>query len=141
MKHHISTSIIIEAPVAKVWEVFTNFKDYPNWNPFIKSLEGPIAVGQNFKVELGSMKFKPVAQVYNIMEEFTWQGKLLMPGIFDGRHSFVFTALENGSTQLVQSEQFAGILIPFMKKKLDTEVLDGFKAMNTKLKERVEEMS
>ncbi len=141
MKHQITTSIIIEAPIEKVWDVFVDFKNYPSWNPFIKSIEGPIAVGEKFKAAIGGMKFKPVTQVFSPMKEFTWQGQLGLPRIFDGQHSFVFTPLEDGSTRLVQSEQFRGLLVPLMKKKLNTETLDGFKAMNEALKELAEERS
>lgn len=35
---HIQTGITIAADSRTVWEVLTNLKDYPNWNPLNQSL-------------------------------------------------------------------------------------------------------
>mgnify|MGYP003113237647 CR=1 FL=1 len=137
MKHQIITSITINADLKTVWEVFTDFESYPNWNPFIKSIKGEIAEGKKFHAEIGGMKFKPTTKVFKL-EEFTWLGRLFIPGIFDGRHSFVFEETKDGKTLMIQKEHFKGILVPLMRKKLDTEVLDGFKLMNAELKELAE---
>ena len=139
MKHQISTTITIHATVETVWNIFTKFEDYPNWNPFIKSIQGTIKVGERFQATIGGMKFKPTTKVYTPNQEFTWLGRLFIPGIFDGRHSFLFQSNNDGSTTLIQKEGFSGILVPFMKRKLDTEIKQGFEAMNEKLKELAEE--
>jgi hypothetical protein len=138
MKHHISTQIIINKDVKTVWSIFTNFEDYPNWNPFIKSIKGTIKVGKQFQAEISTMKFKPTTKVFTPNKEFTWLGKLLIPGIFDGRHSFLFESNADGTTTVIQKEDFKGILVPFMKKKLNTEIKQKFEAMNEKLKELAE---
>jgi hypothetical protein len=138
MKHNISTSITINADIETVWKIFTNFDDYPNWNPLIKSITGPVVVGQRFTAVIQNTTFKPMVKVFNAEEELTWQGKLFIRGIFDGRHSFIFKSLENGKTTLIQKEEFGGILIPFVKKKLNTDIVDAFNAMNEKLKELAE---
>lgn len=138
MKHQIITSITINADIKTVWEIFADFEAYPNWNPFIKSIKGEIAVGKKFHAEIGSMKFKPMTKVFQIKEEFTWLGRLFIPGIFDGRHSFIFEETKYGKTVMIQKEHFNGILVPFMRKKLDSEIADGFKLMNVKLKELAE---
>jgi hypothetical protein len=44
-------------------------------------------------------------------------------------------------TLFVHSEHFSGLLVPFMRKKLNREILPGFEAMNSALKARVESMS
>ncbi len=138
MKYQLHTEIIINADIKTVWSIFTDFKNYPNWNPFIKSIEGEIKVGERFQAEIGSFKFKPTTKVYNQEEELTWLGRLLIPGVFDGRHSFQFKENSDGTTSLIQSERFSGILVPFMKKKLNTEIKANFESMNEKLKELAE---
>ena len=138
MKHEISTTITIQAPISTVWKEFFNFSEYPNWNPFIKSIKGDIILNQSFKAESGNMKFNPTVKVLKPNEEFSWLGKLFFTGLFDGRHSFIFHQNENGSTTLIQKESFSGILGGLMKKKLDSEIVDGFNAMNRALKERCE---
>lgn len=141
MKHQISTSIIIQSDLETVWNIFTDFKSYPDWNPFIKSLTGEITVDKKFNVELSGMKFSPIALIFKEQQEFTWLGKLVFPGIFDGRHSFTFEQLENGKVKMTQKEDFSGILVRLLKKKLDFEVKQGFMAMNEKLKELSEAQS
>ncbi|MDX2360178.1 MAG: SRPBCC domain-containing protein [Crocinitomicaceae bacterium] len=138
MKHQISTSIIINAVPASVWKVLTDFEAYPQWNPFIKSIKGTIRLGQRFDAEIGTMKFKPTTQAFEENKEFTWLGHFLFSGIFDGRHSFEIADNGDGTTTLIQKEEFNGLLVRFMKKKLDTEIVSGFNTMNEKLKERVE---
>jgi len=139
MKYQLHTEIIIKADLETVWSIFSDFEHYPNWNPFIKSIQGNIKVGERFKAEIGDFRFKPTVQVFNEKQELTWLGRLLIPGIFDGKHSFFFTEESAGTTTLVQREDFRGILVPFMKKKLSTEIKQGFESMNMKLKELAEQ--
>ena len=48
----LNTSIDIDAPPDAVWSVFYDFDQYADWNPFIRSLEGPTEVGDEFEVAL-----------------------------------------------------------------------------------------
>ncbi len=43
-----------------------------------------------------------------------------------------------GGTRLVHSERLTGILVPFLRKSLDTQTFAGFEAMNAALKARAE---
>ena len=141
MKHEISTSITINASIERVWEEFYTFSEYPNWNPFIKAITGTIALNQPFRAEIGTMKFSPVLKVLKPQEEFTWLGKLLFKRLFDGQHTFLFAANGDGTTTMIQKEAFSGILVGMMKKKLDSEIIDGFKSMNSALKLRCERLT
>lgn len=57
---HISTEIEINAPAETVWTIFTDFDKYPEWNPFIKSVEGEVKQGMVFKVKLQQPDSKPM---------------------------------------------------------------------------------
>lgn len=138
MKYQINTSININADRSTVWKVLTDFEQYPDWNPFIKSIKGKIEVGKKFHAHIDTMKFKPTTLVYQENVEFTWLGHLLIPGIFDGKHSFILEENNDGTTTLIQKESFKGILIRFMKKRLENEFVGKFRLMNEKLKEVVE---
>ena len=54
----IYTEIIIDAPVAHVWEKLVDFKHYDTWHPVFKRIElnVPLAVGANAHL---CMKAKP----------------------------------------------------------------------------------
>lgn len=138
MAFQISTSIAISASPEQVWAVFSDFAAYPTWNPFIRSITGEVAVNKKFKAEIGTMKFSPTVLVFEANSEFTWIGHLLFPGIFDGKHSFLLHENEEGGTTFIQKEEFKGILVPFFKKKLSTEIVASFEEMNRSLKRLVE---
>jgi hypothetical protein len=71
-------------------------------------------------------------------QRFEWLGHLLFPGLFDGKHSFELIAHGDGTTTLVQSEAFRGILVPFLKKMLNGPTTEGFNRMNEAVKQRAE---
>ncbi len=143
MAKEITTEITIKASPEKVWNILTDFENYPNWNPFIKSLSGKVAVGKKINVKLeppGSkaMIFKPTVLAFNKNKELRWLGQLVFRGLFDGEHKFEITDNGNGTSLFRQSEKFNGVLIPLYKKMLDTNTVDGFNQMNQKLKELAE---
>jgi len=137
-KKEINTSINISASAQKVWSILTNFDDYENWNPFIKSIRGNVSQGQKIDVELDGMKFKPEVLVFEKEKEFRWKGALLFKGLFDGEHSFHIIDNGDGSVRFEHNEKFSGILVGLFAKKLDGETTDGFIAMNQALKEMAE---
>lgn len=131
----IKTTIQIAATPQKVWNVLTDFEQYPNWNPFIKSAEGKFAVGNKVAINAGGMNFKPRILVYNEKKEIRWIGKLLVKGFFDGEHIFKIVENKDGTVTFKQEEKFTGILVGLFAKKLDNETKVGFEQMNQKLKE------
>jgi hypothetical protein len=140
MAFEITTEIKINASSKQVWSVLTNFNNYPNWNPFITSLKGDVYVGNTIEVNLLGMKMKPKVLAFNKNQEFRWLGHLFIKGLFDGEHRFVLNQNNDGSTTLIHSEKFYGILVPLFKKSLLGKVKDGFKQMNVSVKNRTEEL-
>jgi len=143
MSKEIKTEILIQASPEKVWQVLTDFDHYLQWNPFIKSIEGNVAVGNTIKARIEppgatGMTFKPVVLVYTEAKEFRWLGHLLIKGLFDGEHCFTLIDNEDGSTTFIQSEKFTGVLVPLFSKMLDTNTIEGFRQMNEKLKQEAE---
>ena len=139
----LTTEIEINASVEKVWEILIDFKKYPQWNPFIKSIDGKIIEGATFEVALEQadskpMVFKPKCLKFEKNKEFRWLGHLFIPGIFDGEHIFSLLDLDNGKTKFIQKENFKGLLVPFLWKQLNTKTRAGFELMNEKLKELAE---
>ena len=143
MAKEIKTEIVIHATPAKVWSILTNFDNYPNWNPFIKSINGEVLVGNKITArieppEAKGMTFKPKILCYETNKELKWIGHLLFAGLFDGEHKFELIDNGDGTTTFRQSEKFRGILVPLFKKMLDNNTKKGFEAMNRKLKELAE---
>ncbi len=139
----VYTEIRINASIDKVWNVFTDFEKYPEWNPFIKSLKGNPGIDKKIEVFLQpptgkGMKFTPKVLKFENQKEFRWIGKLFLSRIFDGEHTFKLIDNQDGTTTFIQYEHFRGILIPFMKKMLDNDTKKGFENMNEALKIRCE---
>lgn len=140
MNKEIKTSIMIQAPVSKVWEILTDFEAYPSWNPFIKSLSGEVKAGNKIKVALPGMNFRPTVLAFEENKELRWIGNLLFKGIFDGEHRFLLSENPDGSTTFEHAEKFSGILVGPFSKKLDRETKPGFESMNESLKMRAEQL-
>lgn len=138
MVKQIKTSIIINASKEKVWEILTDFKSYPEWNSFIKSVSGDVKVGNQIQIKLQGMTFKPTILTFNENTELKWLGHLWFKGLFDGEHSFLLTDNGNGTTSFEQRENFSGILVKLFSKSLDKDTKNGFEQMNKELKIRVE---
>ena len=146
MQHQLDTKIDIDAPPSTVWEILSDLDGYAEWNPFIVSSSGDVAVGEKLNNRLQppggkAMTFKPTVTEVEVGHTFEWLGRLGVPGIFDGRHRFELEAAPNGGTRLIHSEQLSGVLVRFMRKSLDTQTLQGFQDMNVALKDRAEARS
>jgi len=139
MTKEIKTSIRIQAPASKVWEVLTDFEAYQAWNPFIQSLTGEVKVNSRIKVDLPGMTFRPKVLAFEPNKELRWIGNLLFKGIFDGEHRFLLTENADGSTTFEHAEKFTGILVGPFSKKLDRDTKPGFESMNESLKARAEQ--
>ena len=131
MAKEIKTEILIHATSDKVWNILIDFENYPNWNPFIKSIKGTAKVGNKILARMEppgakGMTFKPRVLVVDINKEFKWIGHLIIPGLFDGEHTFELIDNGNGTTTFRQNEKFRGILIPFFKKMIEKNTVQGF---------------
>lgn len=142
MKHQLETEIDISASPEAVWDVLTDLDRYSDWNPFVVSSQGTVAVGKRLTNRMQNpggraMTIKPTVTAADPGETFEWLGHLGLPGLFDARHRFELETTTNG-TRLVHSEHFKGLLVRFMRKMVDTDTRDGFHAMNAALKTRAE---
>lgn len=140
----IESSIEIDAPPERVWEVFAAFDSFPQWNPFVAHLTGQVGVGERIEVRLTppggkAMTFTPRVMAITPEKEFRWLGNLLMPGLFDGEHQFLLEPIDGARTRFIQREDFTGVLVPLVLRMVGTSTRAGFEAMNTALKQRVEE--
>ena len=114
MNKSIKTEIVINASREKVWNILTDFDNYPKWNPFIIKIEGELVKGKKLTNTMlnGGKKFvfKPTILSVIPHQYFDWLGKLFIPGIFDGHHYFEIDELSSNQIKLTQGEHFWGIL-------------------------------
>lgn len=135
----IYTEIEINASSDTVWDILTDFDNFPNWNPFIKEISGKLQEGARIEVFIkppnsNGMKFKPKILTYRPGKELRWLGNLWIPKLFEGEHSLIIEKISEDKVLFIQKEKFSGLLVPFFSGILkDTE--SGFKLMNQALKQ------
>jgi hypothetical protein len=139
----IVSQIEIDATPSRVWSVLTDFHAFPDWNPFVRHIEGEPRTGKRLRVTIQppggkQMTFEPTVLAAHTTMELRWLGHVLFPGIFDGEHYFRIYEVGEGRSRLVHGERFTGVLVPFLRKSLDTVTRAGFVAMNGALKARLE---
>jgi hypothetical protein len=134
----IEHSIVIPAPAAVVWSRLTDTQRFPSWNPFISELTGDLKTGSKLSVRINppggkAMSFAPTVTVVEQGRRLEWLGRMGIPGIFDGRHSFTLEQIDDHTTRLTQAERFTGCLVPFTGSLL-RRTAAGFEAMNQALR-------
>jgi hypothetical protein len=140
----IKTQIEVNAAPERVWAVLTDFEQTPSWNPFIRSMTGPLAEGRRIEVLIqppgqSAMTFKPMLLTVKPARELRWRGSLVLPGVFDGKHAFLLDEIAPQKTRLAQSETFSGLLAHLiMSDSMLQATRAGFIAMNEALKRRAE---
>jgi hypothetical protein len=135
MKKEIKTEIIIHSTIEKVWTIITDFKAYPNWNPWILSLTGDVKVNNTITVKVPGMTFKPKVIAFENKKEIKWLGKLFFSGLFDGEHQLLLIDNNDGTITFKHNEKFNGILLGLLN---TDKTKKGFQNMNQKLKSLAE---
>jgi hypothetical protein len=138
----LTSMVEIDAAPSTVWEVLTDFASYGQWNPVEISMKGRAVAGtvlEHTSRLPGSkpMTFRPTIVCAKPNEELAWKGKVVVPGMFDVVHRFRLERLPRGGTRLHQSEQFRGVLIPFLGATL-RKTRGAFDLANAAIKRRAE---
>ena len=138
----VHAAIHIEAEPEDVWLVLTDFGSYPEWNPFITSVQGDLSPGQTLSLRLvptgkPEYSFRPKVLSVTPGRKYCWRGRTLLPEILDGVHCFRVEP-EAAGTRFTQQEDFRGVLAPLLWSRVGNRIQGGMVTMNSALKERVE---
>jgi hypothetical protein len=131
-------SIEITASPERVWQVLTDFAEYPGWNPMIPKMKGELKEGAKLKGTVGlgpaRIPFMPTLLTVEPNVELRWKGGV--PGAFVADHRFIIEAISDSTTLLRHHETYAGVFKPFGPfNKVPDSVHAGF---NSALKRRAE---
>ena len=137
----IRTTADIDATPDIAWQVLTDFDSYAQWNPFIPAAAGEATVGSRLTVELAPpggrrMTIRPTITAAEPKRLLEWLGRLGLRGVFDGCHRFELEPLPNNRTQLTQSENFRGLLVPLLWRSIHGPTTAGFEQLNDAFAER-----
>jgi hypothetical protein len=70
--------------------------------------------------------------------ELRWIGRSALPGLYAAEHRFRIKSLPDGGVLFDQTERFHGMLIPFIRGRLQRTAAPALAAMNSALKARAE---
>jgi hypothetical protein len=142
---HINTRIDINAPIAMVWTVLTDFDNYPEWNPVEISMKGKPVEGSVLEhtAQLPGRKpvtFRPLITSARKGEHLAWKGKFWLPGLFDVLHEFRLEELPDQRARVHQDEHFRGVLLPLLGGAIH-ETEKAIQLTNQALKARAEALA
>ena len=130
-----------DVQIETLWAVLTDTAAYPEWNPFIRRVDGALRVGERVRAHIVApggpgMRLRPRVTAVQAPHRLAWLGHVLVRGLFDGAHEFELTALPGGRTGLVQRETFTGVLVRPLAGTLANTRL-GFEQMHEALRARL----
>ena len=72
-----SHSVIINAPIAKVWEILIDIEKWPEWNNIVKeaSIKDPVEIETPFSWYFNGVRFNSQIQAISEPNMLTWTGK------------------------------------------------------------------
>ncbi len=139
----VQTKVSIEAPPSEVWNVLRDVERYPEWNPYIQSIEGEWQRGARIDVEVilpGGKKLEFPAIIKGVEDnyELRWEAELPVPRMLVGKHKLIMTTSGDGRTSLRNEQEFRGLLVGRFTESLLRPMGERFESMNEALKARVE---
>jgi len=142
--NEIKTEILIDANAQQIWQVLTNFNDYPKWNQFFTHIAGELKIGSKLIVTISPpggkpMNFTPKVIVLNEAKELRWCGEFISRFLFQGEHYFLLEQLNETETRFMHGEYFTGLLTPvFEWLGLLKKTKQGFWQFNQAIKQKAE---
>lgn len=142
----VQTEISIDAPRRAVWRVLLDFARYPEWNRFIRRIDGAPEVGSEIieHIHFDFLPFpvlgKSFIQRIETETYFSWQGSFVhaLRPLGYGTHSFALLDAGQTSTHLVHREEYRSPLIRWVFPLIRRIAEPGFRKMDLDLKARAE---
>lgn len=130
------------------WEILTRADLFPDWNPYVKKMEGILQPGETLRVTIVQENWKlPIVVRPKIVTATApavlhWHGSILVSGFLETDHSFHFAEVGEGEVEFVQREEFRGWLAHRMKDNGSQRyTFEAFERMDLALAERVREQT
>ncbi len=139
----VNTETRINAPAEKIWEILMNGAEYPQWNPYLQSMEGVPAPDAALKVKVffhGESAFiQPVAVTGFIRPRyfsFGWNHSL--GGWWLQAEQVLRAKEEEGTVTFFNELYMTGLRLRFGRKSMELAARLSMDRMNQALKEKAE---
>lgn len=143
MQREIKTQVDIYASAQRVWQVLTEFNNYPAWNPFITQITGQLRQGARvcfwFTLPFGG-RLPARATILNLEPgvELRWAGALPIPGLLRAEHYHAIEILGPNQVRFHQGEIFTGLLVAPFWPLFATRGVQLYEQSSLALKQRAE---
>jgi hypothetical protein len=160
----VSVRTDIAAPVHEAWAVLADLSGFDAWNPLIVHVsdrlpagwasdadraetglrlgdghlrpEDPITI--HVALEGGTVPLSVTVSRADTEREFGWRFVQRHRLLYRGEHVWRLEDAGDGTTRLIDSERFWGLLVPFRRRALQERITASMTLMGRALKERVE---
>src|SRR5215475_6268146 len=105
-----AASIVIRAPVERIWSLLTDAEGYPTWNSTVERISGRIAPGEKIAVytKMTPGRAFPVSVTeFSANRRMVWSGGLPL-GLFTGQRTFTLRQTTDGCIEFAMREEFRG---------------------------------
>jgi len=129
-------TILIEAPLPRIWSLVTDVDRWPLWNRAVQRgrLEGPVQPGSVFRWTSGGFKVTSTFKVVEPMTRLTWTGVAFGTAAV---HSWTFTPTDQG-VKVTTTETFDGWLPAILPGAMQKTLDDTLPALLASLKTEAE---
>ncbi len=130
----------IDADVGAVWDVLSDIRSWPQWNPVVTRIKAKAKAGAraivSLKVGPGPALTIPVKLHRFDSGEISWKGAV--PGVFSGYHYFRLEKAGDQQTRFTHGERFGGLLPKLTWNRMEAMLTPAYGEVNKALKQRVE---
>lgn len=143
--HEIDTSIEIDAPAERVWEVLTRFSEFDDWNPVITRMRAGLAAGADvsFLIRIDGRKIPIQARMLKVEagREIRWKGPRsdLLAKLVAAEHFLRVEPRSDGRSVFIHGERFTGVLLKYLWGFAEPRILAAYGVMNRAVKARAEQ--
>ncbi|MEE8600042.1 SRPBCC domain-containing protein [Euzebya tangerina] len=135
-RYHVERTI--NAPARAVWDLLTDATSYPDWNPAVVSITGPIELGRT--IQLRSIvnpkrTFKLTVTEMSAPNRLVWSDGLPL-GLFTGERTFRLDETDR-VTRFSMTEEFSGLLAGLITRSIP-DMTESFNQFADGLKQAAE---
>jgi len=139
----LRAEIHISAPIEQVWRVLTDFDHWKDWNPMVNQASGTASVPSKLKLTMrgldskDAMKYEPIVLEVEPPKYLRWRATMMSGFMFTNDRVFELQE-ENGGTEVINREEFSGLMVPLFWNKMNQFVVPMLEKMNNALKDKME---
>lgn len=139
----LQAAIQIAAPIDRVWQVLTDFDHWGDWNPMVNHASGNATVNSKLNITMrgadskDAMKYQPTILESNPPKNLRWRATMIS-GFFFTNDRVLELREKDGGTELVNREEFSGLMVPLFWGKMNQFVVPMLEKMNKALKDKME---